>query len=306
MPTNYHPQQSWSDVPSSLLDMFAGAGRGLVRGSLGMYGDLESLGRSGLNYLGVDVNPKTSLPTSEEMDKILPPFTPLVPHPNSTYPYDNLGVFGAPVGPIGVVSKGIKKLGGHIDSPTNLSRREFMKKAGAVGGAGVLGTTLVGKAGKYLDKVAPEVKATEEASPAIKAAKKYKFNSLKEYNDHLNDRAYDETDISFYENGKNYEHDRNAYDYYTEEMFPKYKKQFAQMDEARYARAKELSKETIYAKPDGEFYTKDGTWIPQNELESLDHFSPQAKADMKILKNSSGLHPKGTHWSDWLDWSDLK
>jgi len=188
MPTNITTDKPWYTPALGLADTLAAAGRGVTRGTLGLPGDLESLVR-------LVTGGQQQMRTSEDWDKHLPPLDPMVSHPNKIHPYDQLGMYyNVPVygGAISAGSKGIKKLGGKIvGGDTNTGRREFAKKAGAL----AVGSVALAKAMKYLDDVAPVTKQVDDVAPTAKRqfgtytkeASKHKFNSLKEYNDYLNE-----------------------------------------------------------------------------------------------------------------------
>ena len=140
----------------------------------------------------------------------------------------------------------------------NLSRRKFLKGSAAVAGSAALGGLLkLGKeAGEQVAKHSTDNIANKVAK---EAPKKYKFNSLKEYNDYLNDLSYDAE--NFMAKGRNLE----------------YKRFLAEEEEKLYNKIK-FSKET------DRLGTVD---LFDNPEEVLNAFSPQAKAEMKIFKNFS-------------------
>ena len=148
------------------------------------------------------------------------------------------------------------KLGGNLSKAAlnkmaieagNLSRRNFLKGSAAVAGGAALGGLL--KLAKHsTDNVANKV--------AKEAPKKYKFNSLKEYNDYLNDLSYDAE--NFMAKGRELE----------------YKRFLAEEEEKLYNKIK-FSKET------DRLGTVD---LFDNPEEVLNAFSPQAKAEMKHFK----------------------
>jgi len=243
------PNLSLSEIVKparGMFDMGAATARGVTRGTLGLPGDLESIVR-------MLTGGEQVLPTSNDWHKKLPPLYPDKPAVKS--PYDELGMYySLPVygNALSAGNKGIKKLGGAIvGGDTNVGRREFAKKAGAL----AVGSTALAKAMKYLDEVAPLTKQADEAAPAVKetteavakGASKHKFNSLKEYNDYLNQNSYSQ--------------------YGSRHFQPEVKRQLAKEDEALYYEAKDIG---------------------GPEYESiLKQFSPQAKKEMKEFKTNA-------------------
>ncbi len=140
----------------------------------------------------------------------------------------------------------------------NPGRREFAKKAGAIG----LGSTALAKAIKYLDeleKATPIAKEVEDVAPAAKAATKYKYNSLKEYADDLNVRSREGYSSTFPQENTGY--------------LDNVKAQLAKSDEEAY----NLEKAHI-----------NSSLIPEDEPYTVLHnFSPQAKAEMKAFKEQA-------------------
>lgn len=185
----------------------------------------------------------------------------------------------------------------------NPMRRKFMKGAAATAGVAAIGG-LAGlkKAGK---ETAEQVaKKTGDNITKTAAKPKYKYNSLKEYNEDLMGRAMDESDIASWERDG-----RPALDYgdsYEDDIL-KWKKHLADMDEQAYSRAKESATEGIYARPDGSFADRYGNRVSEYDMKRLDWFSPEAKAEMKMFKNDSTMagFPEKNKW-DYLDyWSGV-
>jgi len=256
MPTNIRNDRPLYEPLGALFDMGASATRGVARGTLGLPGDLESLAR-------MIVGGKQVLPTSEDWDKKLPPATPLVA---DMKPFDDISMFyNVPIygKALSAGSKGIKKLGGKIvGGETSQSRRNFIKGSAAVGAGTLLASKL-----KLIDDVLKQVpvEATKPATKEVtKAVSKHKFNSLKEYNDYLNQEAQK----------------------YVNNIDPQnasaWKTKLANEDEALYKKVKEIE----------ELYNKGGTGSESfadyathsNNRHVLDYFSPQAKAEMKQFK----------------------
>ena len=94
-----------------------------------------------------------------------------------------------------------------VSGGTSLSRRDALKKLGAItGGAAVTGGTL-GAARKLLDNVATDVAPKIADNVAVQAAKKYKFNSLTEYLAYIRNRARREEHIQAEELGGGFSED---------------------------------------------------------------------------------------------------
>lgn len=263
-----------------MLDMGAGAVRGVTRGTLGLPGDLESLVRLGIGG-------KQYLPTSEDWDKRLPPLTSLVENRKLKYgenPYDTMGqFFNLPVygGTAKALGKGVKKFMGK-EIPFDASRRGFGKKSAAIGGA-LLAAPLL-KLAKHLDEAAPIAKQADEIAPAAKAsaakaASKYKFNSLNDYNEYLKQAAKQEVDARYPK---------------PNEPGPNYQKEL----EAAYNR-RALQDEVAYR------YAKESDQFGTNP--KLYEFSPKAKAEMNAFKqevydpSNFGHNELGPYWSELLD-----
>lgn len=84
MPKGLNTPQNMGKQSVLIADTLAGAGKGAVQGFVGLPGDLESIGRMALNYLGYNVDENTALPTSEEIGKRLESVLgPVIP-PNQT------------------------------------------------------------------------------------------------------------------------------------------------------------------------------------------------------------------------------
>jgi hypothetical protein len=84
MPKGLNTPENMAKQSVLIADTMAGGGKGGVQGFLGLPGDLESIGRMALNYLGYNVDENTALPTSEEIGKRLESVLgPVIP-PNQT------------------------------------------------------------------------------------------------------------------------------------------------------------------------------------------------------------------------------
>lgn len=68
-----------------LFDSLAGMPKGVVQQTVGLPGDLESIGRAVLDYFGYDVSQETALPTTEDIAKRLESVLgPVVPKGQTT------------------------------------------------------------------------------------------------------------------------------------------------------------------------------------------------------------------------------
>jgi hypothetical protein len=85
MPKGLNTRENQAKQSVLIADTLAGAGKGMVQGFVGLPGDLESIGRMALGYLGYDVNENTVLPTSEEIGKRLESaLGPVIPQGQTT------------------------------------------------------------------------------------------------------------------------------------------------------------------------------------------------------------------------------
>ena len=167
-----------SDVPKGLADMFAAALRGGTKATLGLPGDLEGLGRLGINWMhgSEAVKPESALWNTEDMDRMLPPMTPLTGgsgRGKEQHPYESVGQF-LPINAVGPVISGAKAVGRGASEVANALRISDI--APDLGRRGALGT--LGKAGavalapmaaiKALREVAPEAKLLGSEAGAVK------------------------------------------------------------------------------------------------------------------------------------------
>lgn len=129
MPKGLTTPESQTKQSILLADTLAGGGKGIAQGFPGLPGDLESIGRMALGYLGYNVDENTILPTSEEIGKKLESiFGPVIPKENTMSsliagPSDfqkereraaefgtTIGEFVAPGGQLKAVGKTVKPL----------------------------------------------------------------------------------------------------------------------------------------------------------------------------------------------------
>jgi hypothetical protein len=84
MPKGLNTRENQAKQSVLIADTMAGAGKGVIQAFPGLPGDLESIGRMALGYLGYNVDENTALPTSEDIGKRLESLLgPVIP-PNQT------------------------------------------------------------------------------------------------------------------------------------------------------------------------------------------------------------------------------
>lgn len=85
MPKGLNTPENMGKQSVLIADTLAGGGKGAVQGFVGLPGDLESIGRMALGYLGYNVDENTVLPTSEEIGKKLESVLgPVIPRNQTT------------------------------------------------------------------------------------------------------------------------------------------------------------------------------------------------------------------------------
>lgn len=138
---------SFAQGPKGLADMLASALRGGVKATLGMPGDVERLGRMGINALGGSVDPQAALPTTEDWDKRLPPVNPMTGQ--SFKQVENLGEFlplnaaGPIMSAAGKANSAVQALRQSVPAATNMGRRTALKGIGAAGASAAVAPELV-------------------------------------------------------------------------------------------------------------------------------------------------------------------
>lgn len=105
MPSGLNTPENIKKVGGEILPAGAAMAKGAGQASVGMYGDIEGLGRMVLNYMGVDVNEKTKLPTTEEVKGFLDKYIP-VDEKYATF--ESAGELASPAGAYGVGKSAIK------------------------------------------------------------------------------------------------------------------------------------------------------------------------------------------------------
>ena len=165
------------------------------------------------------------------------------------------------------------------DAVTNLSRRDFLKKSAGIAG-GSAAASIPGS--KLLQKFAPEERAVVKQA-AVEAAPKYKYNTLKEYLDDVETKAYSAHDnpVDFHQLG----------DEFT--SIPQQMREQLLRDEEAYKTSKFFYKDNLKGKAPGEWIDP-FTGQPHSEeflkniRNTVDDFSPQAKKEMKAWKKMQG------------------
>lgn len=114
-----------------IADTLAGTGKGIAQGWVGLPGDLESIGRMALNYLGYQVDENTALPTSEDIGKRLESLLgPVVPQGQTTSVPTAERVRAAEGGELGgeiLAPGGQLKLAGKVAKPVMKATGEIIK-----------------------------------------------------------------------------------------------------------------------------------------------------------------------------------
>lgn len=115
MTASYDPYSAASKQPySETLKSLGKVGRGAIIGGVsaipGAVGDIESLGRAGLNLVGANVSPETFAPTTEEISKATRKMLGFKPSAEEEVGSTLGGIVGGFFGP-GEVARGIKSLG---------------------------------------------------------------------------------------------------------------------------------------------------------------------------------------------------
>lgn len=193
----------------------------------------------------------------------------------------SMGFFNpVPMGTMGnfVLRKGLQDA---VEGGTDMSRREFIKKSAGLAG-GTAAASIPGS--KLLQKFAPEERAIAK-EVAVEAAPKYKYNSLKEYLDDAQMWAKEDfkaADLSG--QGARYSKDE-------------FLKRQLLADETAYNEAK---RNLSSLNPKKDFNTG---LPPQSQVDLLDSFSPQAKKEMKSLKETLDFYRdlSGDYKSSWAE-----
>lgn len=191
---------------------------------------------------------------------------------------------------------------------TDTSRREFMKKAGALAGSAAAAGSGVGLLRKFGDNALVDVAPKVADNVAATAAKNYKFNTLNDYVNHA--RMLADENLGTYAREMGGFTDREYENFIENGLYDELRSIFKQ-DEVAYGKAKDLFDGGITWTDDLKPYRAVGARELLNEddlykqSELLDAFSPQAKLQMKELKdNVANLHSQYGQGSpdDWARW----
>ncbi len=195
-----------------------------------------------------------------------------------------------------------------IEGGTSLSRREALKKLGALSGGATLTGTGLGVARKFLDNAV--VEATHAApkvadNVTVSAANKYKFNTLAEYLDDVKMRAdehmwdnYDPPNVTSYKGHPDYDGDVAAWDNNQRKVVQEQllnEEQLYNSHKAAIAAGKEPLPWSVEINP----MTGEYTTIHADEV-----LSPRARQEMKAFKtNVQDLHDSYIGDGSQVDWA---
>jgi len=156
---NVQNQPGIGDASQAFADMLAATLRGATKATLGFPGDIEGLGRMGINALGGNVSPEPAMRTTEEWSKALPPL-------GTKNPYEDIGQF-APVNAVGPAVKGLKGAASIANALRTVSPAAEVGTAADMGRRGALQLLGKGAGVAAAGTVAPMavVKALKAASP---------------------------------------------------------------------------------------------------------------------------------------------
>lgn len=121
MPSGLNTPENMQKVGSEIIPAGAAIAKGGAQASVGMYGDIEGLGRMVLNYMGVDVNEQTKLPTTEEVKGFLDKYIP-VDEKYATF--EKAGEIVSPAGAYGLGKAGVKAIKATEGLPIGLSIKD--------------------------------------------------------------------------------------------------------------------------------------------------------------------------------------
>lgn len=118
MPKGLNTPENIQKVGGEILPAGAAIAKGGAQASVGMYGDIEGLGRMVLNYMGVDINKDTKLPTTEDVKSFLDKYIP-VDEKYATF--EKAGELASPAGAYGLGKAGIKAIKSTKGMPVGMS-----------------------------------------------------------------------------------------------------------------------------------------------------------------------------------------
>jgi hypothetical protein len=166
----------------------------------------------------------------------------------------------------------VKKIAEEVSKPTAQSRREFVKKAGATAAGATIGAGMLRVLGDIGKEGAEQTAKKATDNVAVTAGKKYKYNTLAEYNADLSKRAED-----IYWNPEDIDINKGS--------LADIKRELAIEDEMFYNDIKQVDQLYKQGKSGHESYDQFQRY--ENYKGVLNEFSPQAKAEMKAFKNTS-------------------
>ena len=120
MPSGLNTPENIQKVGGEILPAGGAMLKGAGQASAGMYGDIEGLGRMVLNYMGVDVNKETKLPTTEDVKTFLDKYIP-VDEKYATF--EKAGELASPAGAYGLGKAGIKAIKSTKGMPVGMSTK---------------------------------------------------------------------------------------------------------------------------------------------------------------------------------------
>lgn len=167
-----------TQIPAALMDMLAATLRGGVKTTMGMPGDLEQLGRMGINAMGGNVDKYPVLPTSEFFDKFLPSDGGRMPTAEKLGEFAPLPMTLGAVPAAKQATSFAKALRG-VEAPVDMGRRGALQtigKAGAGAAAATVAPHMVAEALRAAPEVGTVVKSV--APTVAKAATKWGADAL--------------------------------------------------------------------------------------------------------------------------------
>ena len=118
MPKGLNTLENIQKVGGEIIPAGAAMVKGAGQASVGMYGDIEGLGRMVLNYMGVDVNKESKLPTTEDVKTFLDKYIP-VDEKYATF--ESAGELASPAGAYGLGKAGVKVIKSTKGLPVGMS-----------------------------------------------------------------------------------------------------------------------------------------------------------------------------------------
>lgn len=158
-----------TQIPAALMDMLAATLRGGVKTTMGMPGDLEQLGRMGINAMGGNVDKYPVLPTSEFFDKFLPSDGGRMPTAEKLGEFAPLPMTLGAVPAAKQATSFAKALRG-VEAPVDMGRRGALQTIGKAG-AGAAAATVAPHMMAEALRSAPEAGAVvKSVAPTVAKA----------------------------------------------------------------------------------------------------------------------------------------